>query len=149
MNALRPIAVAVDGSPASTAALAAAVQFAAAERRPLVGVFVLDTGWADFIGNDWQSAAGARQGFLDYIRSQLESQADMARAQFAAAADQLPDARFEVIPGDPCEVLAEFLSRGEAQWLFMGREAFQVCGRPSSRRLAQDLLRRSPTVRVV
>ncbi len=149
MSALRPIAVAVDGSPASTAALSEAVRHAAEERRPLVGVFVLDTGWADFIGNDWQSAAGARQGFLDYVRSQLESQADMARAQFEAAARPLSAARFEVIPGEPLETLVNFLERGEAQWLFLGREAFQVCGRPSSRRLVQDLMRRSPTVRVV
>jgi len=149
MSAAHLIAVAVDGSPASDGALTEAVRLAAAEERPLLGVFVLDTGWADFIGNDWQSAAGARQGFLDYIRTQLETQAAAARAQFAAATGTLPAARFEVIPGEPLETLAALLARGEAQCLLMGREAFQVCGRPSARRLAQDLARRSAAVRLV
>jgi nucleotide-binding universal stress UspA family protein len=149
MSAMRSIAVAVDGSPASDGALAEAVKRAAQEGRPLVGVFVIDTGWADFIGNDWQSAAGARQGFLDYIRAQLESQAEAARAQFTAAAHALPASRFEVIAGEPHDALADFLDRGEAQCLFIGRETFQVCGRPSARRLATDIARRHPAVRLV
>jgi len=136
------IAVAVDGSPASTAAVAAAVGAAQAAGLPLQGVFVLDTGWADYIGNDWQSSAGARQGFLDYVRGQLETQAEAARRQFAAATVGLAAARFTVIPGEPLETLCELVEGGAATTLYAGREVFQVCGRPSLRRLPQELCRR-------
>jgi len=136
------VAVAVDGSPASDAALAHARDSARRRDALLKGIFVLDTGWADFIGNDWQSATGARQGFLDYIRGQLEAQAELARKQFVAATTGLPGAEFEVIPGDPLEVLADMMAAGEAEMLVAGREVFQVCGRPSVKRLAKDLLHR-------
>lgn len=148
MRTRRPIAVAVDGSPASTASIAEAVRLARAEQRPLLGVFVLDTGWADYIGNDWQSAAGARQGFLDYIRAQLEAQAEAARSQFAAATGDIAAASFAVIPGEPLETLCELMQRGEVEMLVAGREVFQVCGRPSVKRLARDLARRV-AVRIV
>ncbi|MDI6749654.1 MAG: universal stress protein [Rhodocyclaceae bacterium] len=149
MNAARPIAVAVDGSPASDAPLAEALRLAQAGNRPLIGIFVLDTGWVDYIGNDWQSAAGARQGFLDYIRDQLETQAEAARAQFAAATRDHPAAHFTVIPGDPLETLCKLMARGEAETLIAGKEAFQVCGRPSVKTLARDLAQRVPSLRIV
>ncbi|MFN3883829.1 MAG: universal stress protein [Rhodocyclaceae bacterium] len=143
------IAVAVDGSPASAAALAEAVRLARAGEKPLLGVFVLDTGWADYIGNDWQSAAGARQGFLDYIRSQLEAQAETAREQFAAATRDHAAARFTVIPGEPLEALCDLMAQGEADTLVAGKEVFQICGRPSVKTLARDLARRVRALRIV
>lgn len=143
------IAVAVDGSPASEAALDHAVRLARSEGRQLCGIFVLDTGWADFIGSDWQSAAGARQGFLDYVRAQLEAQADTARAQFAAATRDHEGARFAVIPGEPLDTLCALMARGEAETLVAGREVFQVCGRPSVRTLARDLARRVRALHIV
>ncbi|MDD5295861.1 MAG: universal stress protein [Rhodocyclaceae bacterium] len=142
MSATGTVAVAVDGSDASVGALAHAIRLARGENRPLAGIFVLDTGWADFIGNDWQSAKGARQGFLDYVLGQLEAQAEEARRQFEAATRELPEALFEVIPGEPLEVLGDFIAHGKAEILVAGREVFQVCGRPSVKRLARDLARR-------
>jgi nucleotide-binding universal stress UspA family protein len=136
------VAVAIDGSPASEAALAHALSVARAGDKPLTGVFVFDTGWADFIGNDWQSAAGARKGFLDYIRGQIEAQEESARQQFAAATAGMTHAEFEVVPGDPLEALIAMMATGEAAMLVAGREVFQVCGRPSVKRLARELPRR-------
>lgn len=149
MSMTGTIAVAIDGSPASEAALAEAVRLARAGERPLLGVFVLDTGWADYIGNDWQSAAGARQDFLDYIRSQLEAQAEAAREQFVAATHDHAAARFVVIPGEPLETLCELMARGEAEALVAGKEVFQICGRPSARTLARDLTRRVRALLIV
>lgn len=136
------IAVAVDGSEASAGALASAMRKAQAEDRLLAGIFVLDTGWADYIGNDWQSAAGARQGFLDYIRGQLEAQAEAARRQFSAATAGLEKTAFEVIPGEPLETLCELIEQGRADMLFAGKEVFQVCGRPSVKQLTGELRKR-------
>jgi nucleotide-binding universal stress UspA family protein len=136
------IAVAVDGSPASEAALRHALGLARERRQTLRGVFVLDTGWADFIGNDWQSAAGARQGFLDYVRRNLEAQAEAARQQFSAATAEVADASFEVVPGDPLAALVELMADGSASLLVAGRDVFQVCGRPSVRLLPRELPKR-------
>lgn len=136
------IAVAVDGSPASRGALDHALRLAREQGRPLAGVFVLDSGWADYIGNDWQSSCGARQGFLDYVRGHLEAQAEAARRQFADSVGDLPEAHFSVIAGDPLEALAELMEGGQATLLVAGPEVFQVCGRPSLKRLARDLPRR-------
>jgi nucleotide-binding universal stress UspA family protein len=137
-----PIAVAVDGSPASQGALEQALRLAHQLERPLAGVFVLDTGWADYIGNDWQSAAGARQGFLDYVRVHLEAQAEEARRQFAAATTELADASFSILAGDPLEALCAMMAKGQVDMLVAGRRVFQVCGRPSVKRLAKELPRR-------
>lgn len=149
MSMTGTIAVAVDGSPASEAPLAEALRLARAAQQPLLGVFVLDTGWADYIGNDWQSAAGARQGFLDYIRGELEAQAEAAREQFAAATRDHAATRFAVIPGEPLETLCELMARGEAETLVVGKEIFQVCGRPSVKTLSRDLARRVRALRIV
>lgn len=139
---LGEIAVAVDGSEASDGALAYALQLARTEGRSLTGIYVLDTGWANYIGNDWQSSAGSRQSFLDYVRGQLEAQAEAAREQFTGAAADLPNARFSVIPGDPLEALVNLMATGEADLLVAGPEVFQVCGRPSLKRLARNLVKR-------
>jgi nucleotide-binding universal stress UspA family protein len=136
------IVVAVDGSEASRAALAHALRLAREQHRPLAGIFVFDSGWADYIGNDWQSSRNARQGFLDYVRDHLEIQAGEARRQFEAGADGFDDAHFSVIAGDPLEVLCNLMAEGNAEMLVAGREVFQVCGRPSVKRLAKELPRR-------
>ena len=79
------IVVAVDGSEASQEAVDHAVNMARHGKAALTGIFILDAQWPDFIGNDWQSSKGARQGFLDHIRIEQEAQADAARAQFESA----------------------------------------------------------------
>jgi nucleotide-binding universal stress UspA family protein len=144
-----PIAVAVDGSPASAEALAYALKLAREQDRDLTGVYVIDAGWADYIGNDWQSSRNARQGFLDYIHSQQQQQCELARVQFTEATAGYSRARFEIVVGDPVEALGEMLDRGEAELMVAGREVFQVCGRPSLKRLHKDLPRRAGGERVV
>jgi len=136
------IVVAVDGSPASEAALRQATARARAEERPLIGIFVLDTGWADYVGNARAQTEGARRDFLDYATSELEMQIEAARAQFAAATqDFMGDIAFEVVPGDPLDALCEIMacSNRSFSMLVAGREVFQVCGRPGVNRLVHQL----------
>jgi nucleotide-binding universal stress UspA family protein len=137
MNAA--IAVAVDGSPSSCGALQRALELARDQGRPLRGVFVLDDGWADYIGNDWQSSSNSRQGFLDYVRGHLEAQAEAARLQFENAVGDFPDASFAVICGDPLEALCQMMNDQSPALLVLASNVFQVCGRPSAKRLAKDL----------
>ncbi len=137
-----PIAVAVDGAEASRTAIEQALRLAREQGRPLTGIFVLDSGWADFIGNDWQSSRNARQGFLDYVLIEQRRQAEAARRQFEAATAGMAGARFEILSGDPLEALCGLMARGDAAALVAGREVFQVCGRPSLKRLAGELRRR-------
>jgi nucleotide-binding universal stress UspA family protein len=136
------IAVAVDGSKASAAALDYAVEIARREGRPLSGVFVIDSGWADYIGNDWQSSRNARQGFLDYMLEQQEAQAAAAREQFSRAVLGLPTSSFSVLVGDPTEALERMMRGDEANMLVLGRATFQICGRPSVKSLARILARK-------
>lgn len=133
------IVVTVDGSPASAAALSHAAICARDQGRPLTGIFVLDPGWTG-CGCDSTHASGQMQrGFLDYACSELEAQAEAAREQFTAATEDLVDATFEVVPGDPARILCELMARGQAGMLVAGREVFQVCGRPSVKRLMDEL----------
>jgi nucleotide-binding universal stress UspA family protein len=133
------IAVAVDGTDAGAAALAFAVDMARTKQAQLNGIFVLDTGWADFIGNDWQSSRNARQGFLDYVRNELEQQMELARQQFEAATAQWPNSSFRMLPGDPAEALANLMQRGETDAIVLGSAVYQACGRPSVKGLARFL----------
>jgi nucleotide-binding universal stress UspA family protein len=133
------IAIAIDGTKASAAALAFAVDMARTEQARLNGIFVLDTGWADFIGNDWQSSRNARQGFLDYVRNELEQQMELARQQFAAATAALPDSSFTMLPGDPVDALTDLMQRGDADAMVLGPTVYQTCGRPSVTQLAKSL----------
>jgi nucleotide-binding universal stress UspA family protein len=133
------IAIAIDGTKASAAALAFAVDMARTEQARLNGIFVLDTGWADFIGNDWQSSRNARQGFLDYVRNELEQQMELARQQFEAATAQYPNASFRTLPGDPAEALANLMQGGETDAMVLGSAVYQTCGRPSVKGLAKFL----------
>lgn len=137
------IIVAVDGSDASQAALNHAVALARQRNTPLTGIFIIDTQWADFIGNDWQSSKGARQGFLDYIRKEQEEQAEAARAQFVQATQGMEQATFSVHAGDPTEVLVEQASSGATGMLVAGRRVFQVSGRPSLKSLAATLAKKA------
>ena len=133
------IAIAIDGTKASAAALDFAVDKAKCERARLNGIFVIDTGWADFIGNDWQSSRNARQGFLDYVRGELEKQSELARQQFADATAGLANCCFTTLPGDPAEALTTLMRRGEADAMVLGPTVYQSCGRPSVKKLAKQL----------
>ena len=139
---LRHILVAVDGSAASAPALEHALWLARQGDASLTGLFVLDSGWPDFIGNDWQSSRGARQGFLDQVAREQQAQAQAARAQFELAAGALPGARFLVLAGDPTGVLLERLQDPETDLLIFGRRTFQVSGRPSLKAAAATLAKR-------
>lgn len=136
------IVVAVDGTEASTGALVHARTIAHESGRTLTGVFVIDAGWADFIGNDWQSSRNARQGFLDYVRDDQQRQSEKARMQFTAAFGEASGTRFRIVAGEPVQALAEFVERERAEALVLGRNAFRECGRPSAKRLGTLLARR-------
>jgi nucleotide-binding universal stress UspA family protein len=138
----RGIAVAVDGTEASHAALAYAIDMARGRGFALTGVFVIDNGWADFIGNDWQSSRNARQGFLDYVLADQRHHAQLAREQFARAAGGLPCADFTVLVGTPAEALRELMNREDLEALVAGRRVYQACGRPSVSRLSRILARK-------
>lgn len=135
------IAVTVDGTAACEAALARALALAG-DAGELTGVFVLDSGWADFIGNDWQSSRNARQGFLDYVRAELGRHERAARVQFEAAAGGRTHSRFAVLVGDPADELVRMMDEGRAEALVVGKSAYRECGRPSVRTLARTLARR-------
>lgn len=138
MSAEEVIAVAVDGTEASHAALEFALGMARDRGCALAGVFVIDSGWADFIGNDWQSSRNARQGFLDYVLREQEEQAGRARRQFEAAAGG-GRGSFSVLVGAPADALIGMMQSGRADALVVGRRVFEVCGRPSVKRLARTL----------
>lgn len=144
MNESR-VVVAVDGSEASAEALAFACEESKRSGLGIEGVFVLDSQWPDFIGNDWQSAQGARQGFLDYIREEQEAQAKLAEAQFLRAVGGLDGqtAVFRILPGDPTDMLVALASDRATHLLVFGGEVFQVSGRPSLKRLAKQVLKRA------
>jgi nucleotide-binding universal stress UspA family protein len=133
------IVVAVDGSEASQGALDHAVNLARQSNTALTGIFVIDSQWPDFIDNDWQSAKGARQGFLDHIREEQEQQAAAARTQFVQATQGMEQASFSVHAGDPTEVLVEHASSANTGILVAGRRVFQVSGRPSLKSLVATL----------
>ena len=135
------IVIAVDGAEVSKDALDHAVYLARHEAASLLGIFVVDAKWADFIGNDWQSAKGARQGFLDYIRKEQQEQAELARLQFSLATQGLDRAEFSVHAGDPAEVLVA--QSGSTDVLIASRCVFQVSGRPSLKSLATTLARKA------
>ncbi|MGA7750574.1 MAG: universal stress protein [Gallionella sp.] len=137
------IVVAVDGSAASQDALNHAVNLARQSNTPLTGFFIIDSQWADFIGSDWQSAKGSRQGFLDYIRKEQEEQAEAARTQFEQAALGMEQATFSVHAGDPTEILVEQASSENTGILIAGRRVFQASGRPSLKSLAATLAKKA------
>ncbi|MGC2048965.1 MAG: universal stress protein [Gallionella sp.] len=137
------IVVAVDGSEASRGALNHAVELARQRSMPLTGFFIIDTQWADYIGNDWQSSKGSRQGFLDYIRKEQEDQAEAARSQFEQATKGMTQASFSVHMGDPTQVMLEQASSEDTGMLIAGRRVFQVSGRPSLKSLAATLAKKA------
>lgn len=137
------IVVAVDGSEASQEAVDQAVNMARHSKAVLTGIFILDSQWPDFIGNDWQSSQGARQGFLDHIRVEQEEQAEAARAQFESASGDLERASFCVHAGDPTDVLVEQANSDKTDLLIASRRVFQVSGRPSLKALGTTLARKA------
>lgn len=138
----RHIVVAVDGSAATAESLERAVHLARQSNAALTGVFVMDGNWADFIGNDWQSAKGARQGFLDHIRKEQEEQADAARRQFEAATAGMETA-FSLLGGDPTEELLKLANAASTDIFIVSRRVFQVSGRPSLKSLAKTLAQKA------
>lgn len=139
----RSIVVAVDGSEASQKALNHAVNLARQSHLALTGIFIIDAGWPDYIGNDWQSSKGARQGFLNYIREEQEQQAEAARGQFESAASGLPVANFSLLAGDPIEELIKLASEPSDDLLVLNQRVFQVSGRPSLKTLGRRLAARA------
>ena len=139
----KSIVVAVDGSEASQEALNYAVALARQNKCTLTGLFIMDGGWPDYIGNDWQSSKGARQEFLDYIFKEQEAQAEAARMQFEAAAGEIVERRFSILAGDPAEMLITQANAADTDMLVVGRRIFQVSGRPSLRSLSKRLAEKS------
>lgn len=135
--------VAVDGSAASQEALNHAVHLARQSQAALTGVFVIDAGWPDYIGNDWQSSKGARQGFLDYIQEEQEQQVEAARDQFERAALGLPAASFSVLAGDPVEVVIRLAREPSDDLFVLNQRVFQVSGRPSLKSLGRRLAKKA------
>jgi nucleotide-binding universal stress UspA family protein len=133
------IVAVVDGSAVSQPVVDRAQSLAGQFNCELAGIFVVDDGWPDFIGNDWQSSKGARQGFLDHIWQEQEEQAEKARAQFAAATGNLPRASFEIVGGDPVPTLVALANDPATGLLVLSRRVFQVSGRPSLKTLAATL----------
>jgi len=136
---LRKILVAVDGSEASQEALAHATCLARQSQSALMGLFVVDSQWPDYIGNDWQSSRGSRQGFLDYIHEEQEQQAEAAKKQFEMATEGMEGAVFSIVAGDPTDVLIERANAKDTDLLIVGQRIFQVSGRPSLKSLSHKL----------
>jgi nucleotide-binding universal stress UspA family protein len=137
------IVVAIDGSEASQEALNQAANIARQSHADLTGIFVIDSQWPDFIGNDWQSSKGARQGFLDYIQDEQEQQAEAARRQFEASVNGMPAAVFSLEAGDPAEVILHLASNPTTDLLVLSRRVFQVSGRPSLKTLGERLAKKA------
>jgi nucleotide-binding universal stress UspA family protein len=134
------IVVAVDGSEASQEALNYAVELARQSKSALTGFFVIDGGWGDYIGNDWQSPQNVRQEFLNYIHKEQEEQAETARKQFETAAGEINERRFSILAGDPADMLIAKASAADTGMLVVGQRIFQVSGRPSLRSLSKRLV---------
>lgn len=135
----KKIVVAVDGSDASQEALNYAVDLARQCNAALTGLFIIDGGWSDYIGNDWQSPQNVRQEFLDYIHKEQEQQAEAARQQFESAVDGIKDSKFMVLGGDPIEMLITTAMAEDTDLFIVGKRVFQVSGRPSLRSLGKRL----------
>ena len=133
------IVAVVDGSAVSQPVVDGAASLAGQFDCELAGIFVIDAGWPDYIGNDWQSAKGARQGFLDHVQREQEEQAEKARAQFTAATAGLPRSSFEALGGDPIPTIVALASDPATGLLVVSRRVFQVSGRPSLKSLAKTL----------
>lgn len=135
----KKIVVAIDGSDASQEALNYAVDLARQSNAALTGLFIIDGGWSDYIGNDWQSPQNVRQEFLDYIHKEQEQQAEAARQQFESAVDGIKDSKFTVLGGDPIEMLITIANAIDTDLFIVGQRVFQVSGRPSLRSLSKRL----------
>ena len=143
MEQLTQVIVAVDGSPVSEKPLQLATYIVGPAHIPLTGIFVIDSKWPDFIGHDWQSSCYARQGFLDYVHQQQEHQAHLAHSQFEQHTQALTGARFVKQVGDPTEIMIQLANSPQTSLLILSRDVFQICGRPSSRHIAQQVVNKA------
>ncbi|MBI3545827.1 MAG: universal stress protein [Gammaproteobacteria bacterium] len=137
------IVVAVDGSSASQEALNHAINLARQNHAALTGVFIIDGGWPDYIGNDWQSSQGARQGFLDHIQEEQEQQAQTARQQFEKAVNGMPSVKFSLEAGDPIDTIVKIACEKSTDLLVLSRRVFQISGRPSLKLLGEKLAKKA------
>ncbi len=133
------IIVAVDGAEISNAPIQYGIHLARQTQTRLTGLFIMDGKWADFIGNDWQSSRNARQGFLDYMYQEQLAQANLAKLQFENLTTSIENCAFKIETGDPTEILCGL----KTGILILSRQVFQVCGRPSSKKIAQHLVKNS------
>jgi hypothetical protein len=133
------IIVAVDGADISNAPIQYGIHLARQTQARLTGLFIMDGKWADFIGNDWQSSRNARQGFLDYMYREQLAQANLAKLQFENLTTSIENCVFKIETGDPTEILCGL----KTGILILSRQVFQVCGRPSSKKIAQNLVKNS------
>ena len=140
---LKHVIVAVDGASISEAPLAHAVELARCSHATLTGLFVIDNQWADFIGNDWQSTAGTRQSFLDYMRREQQHQATHARNQFETVTVGMEGAHFRIEVGDPTTVLCQIAQDPGTDLLVYSPQIFAVAGRPSLKSLAKTLTKQA------
>lgn len=137
------IVAVVDGSAVSQPVIDKAAALAGRFDCELAGIFVVDGGWPDYIGNDWQSSTGARQGFLDHVRREQEEQGEKARTQFTGATAGLQRSHFEIVGGDPISTLVALATNPATGLLIVSRRVFQVSGRPSLKTLAKTLAAKS------
>jgi nucleotide-binding universal stress UspA family protein len=143
MAEFKNIVVAVDGSDASQEALNYAVNLTRQSNAALTGLFIIDGGWSDYIGNDWQSPQNVRQQFLDYIHKEQEQQAEAARRQFVSAVDGIKTCNFTVLGGEPIETLIKIANAADTDLFITSQRIFQVSGRPSLRALSKKLAAKS------
>jgi len=136
---MKNIFVAVDGSEASREALSMAADISLCQKARLTGVFIVDSEWPDYIGNDWQSSRNSRQTFLDYIHAEQEEQAESARIQFEKAAKKLKSANFKILAGDPTKVMTALSENSGVDLLIFSRRVFQISGRPSLKSLVKKI----------
>lgn len=71
---------------ASTKAMDEAIRLAVERSASLVGLFVLDATWNDYIGHDWLSGSNARAGFLEYILDEEKRLAEATLHDFESRA---------------------------------------------------------------
>ena len=139
------ILIAIDGAPATTAALTLATHLARQSQAVLTGIFIIDDRWADFIGHDWQSTAQSRQAFLNYIQDEQIRQAQQAQACFAIAvnSEQITDSCFIIEVGDPSALLIERAQSAYTDLLILSRQVFAEIGRPSIKTLIATVTKRA------
>lgn len=135
------IIAAIDGEEYSKSPLELALNLAGDKNIELLAIYVMDSGWPDFIGHDWQSSKASRQGFLSYINQAQKEQLEKTQEQFARIKYSL--ASLQIINGEPGKILQKFAQDQENTGICLSKQVFQACGRPGLKKLAADLLKAS------